>query len=1236
MKNFNTILKSVFLAAGMFCFISSYSQTVQMYSVEDASVTSKFPDSTIIGKNAAGANIFVWRNVNDTVYAYMKFDISKYAGYKLSDVKFSFRGAQYLGSADYQIMLYGSGDTWNEDTINWNNKPKPGTKLLAQRDLSSSSARRDMVSNAGELISYINGKLATGNQYVSFVFKSTGIDNAETFDNMWIGSSEDGSYAPQLMMTFANAGVFTIEDATVTSQFPDSTIMGKAVGSKNNIFAWRNAADTTIAYIKFDISKFAGYKLSDVKFSVRGAQYLSATDYQMEVYTVSDVWKEDSITWNNKPKPNTKLMASRDLSSSSARRDFNNNAAELLNFINGKMASGSKYIAFVIKSAGTQDNATKPADMWIGSKEDGSYAPQLVFTFASVSAYDMEDATVTSQYPDSTIMGKAPGLKNNIFAWRNAADTTIAYIKFDITKFAGLKASDVIFSVRGAQYLGATDYQMMVYGTGDNWKEDSVTWNKRPAPGSKLLATRDLSSSSGRRDFVNNSAEMLNYVNGKLASGAQYVSFVIKSGGTQDNATKTADMWIGSFEDGTYAPQLTFKMESKPQKPVLQPGTASYLLSVKVNVVNQPPADTVRYTFAEGSEPADPTKASPIWPAGGLELTKTTTVKAKAYNKDSTAVTTETYTVKKVSAPEFLPSPVPKYQPPIEVVIVAQPEGSVILYCDEAGCNPSTPYTEPIPLTKTTTLRAKACTSDFLECSEVVEVSYTLIPPAGTAGNGPGGVGYKDLTRTGQPELGLWLKPESITGKSNGDQVTEWPDASGNSNKAINTGVIDAAIPETGEKEKAAPVFLTDVLNGKPVLQFGMPNTDVTRGSLFVADADNLDGGEGLSLFLVMKRNELYPDFAALIQKRDIRGGDAKKQAYTFEMNGGDNPNKVQWVVTRDIFLRNDSALSDQRYYILGAGLNGEQKLAYYMSNGYLEKTAAYAKPIQATAASLILGGFQAMNIAEAISFNSTVNMAQLKIVNEYLAAKYGLDLTNGTSRSNIFNNKDFANDVIGIGKDNNMTSSATVEHNHSTGGGLELMADGFAAAGDYVFAGHNGVPPALVAGSLSTKWFVTTSGTPATVDLVFDFVKLGITPPTSTDFWDLRYSANLEGDWTSLGIAPTLSNGQLKFRVPNVQTGYYSLDFTSGADNLFAPGSVNVYPSPAADYLKVSLAGSQNGKVSFRILDYTGREVYSETTEKSGSFLVHEFNTSHYRNGMYILEIRQGNSVINKKFIRQ
>ena len=74
----------------------------------------------------------------------------------------------------------------------------------------------------------------------------------------------------------------------------------------------------------------------------------------------------------------------------------------------------------------------------------------------------------------------------------------------------------------------------------------------------------------------------------------------------------------------------------------------------------------------------------------------------------------------------------------------------------------------------------------------------------------------------------------------------------------------------------------------------------------------------------------------------------------------------------------------------------------------------------------------------------------------------------------------------------------------------------------------------------------------------------------------------------------------------------------------------VSVYPNPAADYVNVELSGTDGG-YDLRLYDLGGREVKFESVVKNSAIGTHKIDVSDLANGLYVLEVSQGDSV--KKF---
>lgn len=98
----------------------------------------------------------------------------------------------------------------------------------------------------------------------------------------------------------------------------------------------------------------------------------------------------------------------------------------------------------------------------------------------------------------------------------------------------------------------------------------------------------------------------------------------------------------------------------------------------------------------------------------------------------------------------------------------------------------------------------------------------------------------------------LWLRADGITGLSDGDAVTTWPDESGEGN--------DATQATTAKK----PSYETGVLNGLPVVRFDGVD-------------DLLQGSSDLTvrtIFAVVKSDDLAPEYDGLVTGQAGTDGD--------------------------------------------------------------------------------------------------------------------------------------------------------------------------------------------------------------------------------------------------------------------------------------------------------------------------------------------------------------------------
>lgn len=363
-----------------------------------------------------------------------------------------------------------------------------------------------------------------------------------------------------------------------------------------------------------------------------------------------------------------------------------------------------------------------------------------------------------------------------------------------------------------------------------------------------------------------------------------------------------------------------------------------------------------------------------------------------------------------------------------------------------------------------------------LNHNDVFTLGYSIFN--GVVGyKGPGGVGNTD----GSTELSLWLDANTISGVTTGNRLTTWNDNSGKNNNAT-----QGFNPYRG-------TYNTNQINGYPSINFDGSNDSYTVTYTPVA------GSADRTIMAVINNAQNSPS-------RSYRhvvhyGNNSTNQAYGIayktlnsQTGGGTNIGNHYWGngLSGSIAFTNATTIINTEY---GSGVD-----SVYVNNGFSgRKTVALSTGNgNLQIGSRINGGNEYMQgqIGEVIVFNSKVNDAQRIIIDNYLAAKYGVTLA-----SNDFYNEDgvangnFDHDVAGIGQATDGT-----KHQDSQGTGIIRINTPSSLVNDsYLFWGRDNKNAISFASSpaytqrLSTKWRVSKRNNLGTVTVEVDFTGIDI-----------------------------------------------------------------------------------------------------------------------------------------------
>jgi hypothetical protein len=509
---------------------------VTLSAIDDGTARKEVPDESINTRHAS--NIFIWKTDTTEAIAYVKFDISRFKGKIASDAVFSTRAAMKSGKTMTVKLTKASTTNFSRDTLKWSNKPGVSGEL-ATVELVDNSSRKDYLPSGTKLTDYINEALAQGKDYIAFGIQFKSGDGGE-FN--WAGGAKDGSYGPQLAITFDESfNYWAVADGVAFKEKPDTTATWKG---NTNIYVWKTDTTEAIAYVKFSLLGFANKSIASAEFSTRSDMNTGKTMTVALFDSKSTNFSRDLLKWSNKPGTGAEL-ATVLMNDDSGRKIYTPTGTKLIDYINGVLATGKEDIAFALKYKSGDGGDF----LWAGGKGDAAWGPMLKVTEGLAGAtYASDDGFAIQNHPDSTANAFA---NTNIFVSKSS-DTTeqIAYVKFDISAFAGRTVENVKFSTRSDMNEGTT-MTVGLYKTGVDFTRSELTWNHRPVV-SNEVASVVMEKGSSRRYWVPEGKALVNYVNEKLKAGAQEVAFALKYKEGDGGDFK----WCGGKGDATYGPLL--------------------------------------------------------------------------------------------------------------------------------------------------------------------------------------------------------------------------------------------------------------------------------------------------------------------------------------------------------------------------------------------------------------------------------------------------------------------------------------------------------------------------------------------------------------------------------------------------------------------------------------------------------------------------------------------------------
>jgi hypothetical protein len=461
----------------------------------------------------------------------------------------------------------------------------------------------------------------------------------------------------------------------------------------------------------------------------------------------------------------------------------------------------------------------------------------------------------------------------------------------------------------------------------------------------------------------------------------------------------------------------------------------------------------------------------------------------------------------------------------------------------------------------------------------------------------------------------LWLKADAGTSTTvNGNPLSTWSDQSGNANHASQGTAANQ------------PLYRTSVINSRPAIYFDNVGGTVID-ELIVADNTSLDNTNGLTIFTISRPEYLDGAARAIISKRTATNLNESYMLFYYASNYFDVD--VDGIGDRfpsaTLFYSHTSYMIDMMY----DGTQATASRSKLYVNGALnltrpETSAAipdYASNITIgspnTGDGRPFGGF----ISEIIVYRKALNTAEKVIIDNYLAAKYNINMTaNDHYVGDLSAFGDYEYEVAGVGTESGGSNLATAT---SVTGGLALTQVAGFEDGDYLIYGHDvGVnynssgDVGGMTGTLNSRWKrnwyidVTNTGANEQVNLDFDMSDGGISvTPGAASNYVLLYRSGLSGTWTEWATASSVSGDVISFSgVTLTNDGYYTIGTHDNTNGSLPVELLYFHAQPVNDAVNVDWeTASESGNDYFTVERSSDGFSFESLTQVGGSGTTHE-----------------------------
>lgn len=395
---------------------------------------------------------------------------------------------EYGRSASFYLIKGSGADSWDEDTLTWNNAP--GNDANSADGFLNDGACTNIYLGINESVSQnttawflwdseeakdaLVHELNTGDRKATIAFCRNGDRLVK------VASTENGTNAMRM-------DLWMMPDSRILSAIKDAEIKKNApttnYGSAITVKAQRDT-DPSKGYVQFSASGCGVITNISSLSMVSTHQYGRAATFYLISGSNADNWLENQITWSNAPGNDTASDTAFLNSAAYTSLSIGHNEAVTQNTPSELIWDSQSAKDAVISALNTGDRKITIAFCRTGDRQVNIASKESTLGAMLLNVQEQLFPAVVDAVKDATVSMADPvenyGSASTVKAQRDI-DPSKGYIQFDASGLNLVTDIESLNMVSTCPYPRSAKFYLITGSNADNWAENAISWDTAPA-----------------------------------------------------------------------------------------------------------------------------------------------------------------------------------------------------------------------------------------------------------------------------------------------------------------------------------------------------------------------------------------------------------------------------------------------------------------------------------------------------------------------------------------------------------------------------------------------------------------------------------------------------------------------------------------------------------------------------------------------------------------------------------